>query len=238
MSPASEHGGRHGLYLAAAATVVLTVTGVGLVVAASPWRDTTELRTSETGSAPDAAAPPPAPAATATPKPSGSPAEAPVVRDVDFGPVLSSSTPVSLDIPSIDVHSDRLVDLAYDQDGALEVPTDFDLPGWFSPGPTPGQFGPAVIAGHVDSKKRPAVFYRLRELRPGAKVEVGRKDGSTATFTVDKVEKYPKNRFPTSKVYGNSTSRAELRLITCGGSFDRRSGHYRDNIVAYAHLTA
>jgi hypothetical protein len=160
------------------------------------------------------------------------------VPNVDFGPVMNSSTPVSLDIASIDVHSDRLVDLAYTKDGALEVPTDFDLPGWFSPGPTPGQFGPAVIAGHVDSKKRPAVFYRLHELKPGATVKVGRKDGSTATFTVDKVEQYPKNRFPTSKVYGNSTNRAELRLITCGGSFDRQTGHYRDNIVAYAHLTA
>ena len=150
---------------------------------------------------------------------------------------MGASIPVSLDIPSIDVHSDRLVDLAYTDAGELEVPTDFDLPGWFSPGPTPGQFGPAVIAGHVDSKKRPAVFYRLRDLKPGATVEVGRADGTTAIFTIDKVEQYPKKEFPTSKVYGNTTNRAELRLITCGGSLDRQTGHYRDNIVAYAHLT-
>lgn len=234
MSPTHQRSGRRGLYLAAAATAVLTTTGVGLVVTAAPWRNLAEASTTPSSSAQPASAATPSPV-TSSPRTS---AGAPPAPSVDFGPVMTSSTPVALDIPSIDVHSDRLVDLAYAEDGALEVPTDFDLPGWFSPGPTPGQFGPAVIAGHVDSKKRPAVFYRLRDLKPGATVKVGREDGSTATFTVDKVEKYPKNRFPTSKVYGNSTNRAELRLITCGGSFDERTGHYRDNIVAYAHLTA
>jgi sortase (surface protein transpeptidase) len=143
-----------------------------------------------------------------------------------------------LDIVSIDVHTTKLVPLAYGKDGVLEVPRDFDRAGWFTPGPTPGQFGPAVIAGHVDSTTGPAVFYRLGELQPGATVAVGRQDGTTATFVVDRVERYPKDRFPTSKVYGNTTNRAELRLITCGGSFDQATGHYRDNVVVYAHLTA
>ena len=86
----------------------------------------------------------------------------------------------------------------------LEVPVDPAEPGWFSPGAAPGQFGPAVIAGHVDGGGGPAVFYRLGELRPGAAVEVGREDGSTARFVVDKVERYAKDAFPTVAVYGDT----------------------------------
>ena len=144
--------------------------------------------------------------------------------------------PVSLGIPSIGVDTRGLVDLATEPDGTLEVPKDFARAGWWSPGSAPGQLGPAVIAGHVDSKRGPAVFYRLGELRPGAAVSVGRSDGSTARFVVDRVERYPKDAFPTVAVYGDTTHRAELRLITCGGAFDRGTGHYVDNVVAYAHL--
>ena len=149
---------------------------------------------------------------------------------------LPRSRPVSLRIPSIGVQSSELVDLVTEADGSLEVPVDFAQPGWYSPGAAPGQLGPSVIAGHVDSKRGPAVFYRLGELRPGATVEVGREDGSTARFVVDKVERYPKDEFPTVAVYGDTTQRAELRLITCGGAFDSATGHYVDNVVAYAHL--
>jgi sortase (surface protein transpeptidase) len=143
---------------------------------------------------------------------------------------------VRLDIPSIGVHTSRFVDLGQAADGSIEVPTDFAATGFYTLGPTPGQFGPAVLAGHVDSHRGPAVFYRLGALRPGATVAVGRRDGTTATFVVDKVAAYPKARFPTAEVYGNTTNRAELRLITCGGSFDDRSGHYVDNVIAFAHL--
>jgi sortase (surface protein transpeptidase) len=145
---------------------------------------------------------------------------------------------VRLDIPSIGVHTSTFVDLGRAADGSIEVPTSFAAVGFYTPGPTPGQFGPAVIAGHVDSHQGPAVFYRLGALRAGARVSVGRQDGSTATFVVDKVASYPKARFPTTEVYGNTTSRAELRLITCGGSFDDRSGHYVDNVIAFAHLVS
>ena len=116
------------------------------------------------------------------------------------------------------------------------MPVDFGRPGWFRDGPAPGQFGPAVIAGHVDSKNGPGIFYRLGALRPGAIVVVRRADGVPAHFSVDKVERYAKDRFPTVAVYGDTTHRSELRLITCGGSFDARTGHYLDNVVAYAHL--
>jgi sortase (surface protein transpeptidase) len=88
----------------------------------------------------------------------------------------------------------------------------------------------------VDSKAGPAIFYRLGDLRRGDRIAVGREDGTTARCVVDRVEEYPKVEFPTTEVYGNSTSRAELRLITCGGDFDHRTGHYVDNVVVFAHL--
>ena len=97
--------------------------------------------------------------------------------------------------------------------------------------------GPAILGGHVDSHNGPAIFYRLGALRSGALVAVSRKDGSIATFSVDRVQRFPKDHFPTALVYG-STNRSELRLITCGGSFDQKSGHYVDNVVAFAHLVA
>ena len=223
MSADTPNGGRRGLYLAAVTTAVLAVVGVFLLASGRP---------------PQGPPQPSSSVAVPTQPTTGESGQVPATKanEVDLGPILPASPPVSLDIPSIDVHSNRLVALAYTTKGELEVPTDFDLPGWFSPGPSPGQFGPSVIAGHVDSKAGPAVFYRLGALKPGATVKVGRADGTTATFQVDTVERYPKDEFPTTKVYGNSTNRAELRLITCGGKFDDRTGHYVDNVVAYAHL--
>lgn len=160
----------------------------------------------------------------------------PTASPHDFGPVLPDARPVSLDVPAIDVHVKQLIGLGYDAHGGLEVPMHFDDAGWFSAGPSPGQLGPAVIAGHVDSKAGPAVFYRLGELRRGDTIGVTRDDDTTATFVVDRVEEHPKDDFPTSEVYGNTTDRAELRLITCGGDFNHRTGHYADNIIVFAHL--
>ena len=108
--------------------------------------------------------------------------------------------------------------------------------GWYRLGPAPGARGAAVIAGHVDTTRGPAVFFRLGALRPGDLVRVRRQDETTATFRVDSVETVPKSAFPTAKVYG-PVPYAGLRLITCGGPFDRRSGHYDDNFVVYGHLT-
>jgi hypothetical protein len=214
--------------LAAAAAAVLTAGGA--------WAVGTGLLASTSG--------PPAPAAltvaTAAPSPSSAPTATPGSVPPD-AQALDTKTlprvrPVSLRIPAIGVDSPSLVDLAKEADGSLEVPVDPADAGWFSPGPAPGQFGPAVIAGHVDGGGGPGVFYRLGELRAGAEVEVTRQDGSTARFVVDKVERYAKDAFPTAAVYGDSTHRAELRLITCGGDFDDETGHYVDNVVAYAHL--
>jgi hypothetical protein len=135
-------------------------------------------------------------------------------------------------IPSIGVDAD-VIDLGLQPDGTMEVPTDFAQTGWFTPGPRPGRVGPAVIAGHVDSRDGPAVFVDLADLEVGAHIEVHDDDGQVATFAVREQEQVAKDEFPTDRVYGG-TPGSELRLITCGGIFDRSIGHYDDNIIVYA----
>jgi hypothetical protein len=158
------------------------------------------------------------------------------IRDEITGPVLAQSAPTAISIPRLGVRS-RLVDLGVDADGAMEVPRDAALAGWYTLGPTPGALGPSVIAGHVDWNGRPAVFYRLGTMRVGDRVSVSRADGSTAIFSVTKVAKYAKAAFPTSSVFG-SIDHAGLRLITCGGAFDQSVQHYEDNVVVFATLVA
>ncbi|MEJ5946546.1 class F sortase [Pseudokineococcus basanitobsidens] len=146
--------------------------------------------------------------------------------------------PVRLRIPAIDVESD-LLHLGLNEDGTLEVPPrtgeDNLKAAWYDGSPRAGEIGPTVISGHIDSKAGPSVFYHLGELAKGDEVLVDRADGSTATFVVDGLERYPKDDFPTVRVYGNTTD-PQIRLITCGGDFDRDSGHYEDNTVVYGHL--
>jgi Sortase domain len=141
--------------------------------------------------------------------------------------------PIRVEIPSIGVRA-PIIRLGLNPNRTLEVPTDFGDAGWWSGGPRPGEPGPAVIVGHIDSYTGPAVFYRLRELRPHATIVVIRRDGTRARFSVIGSEQYPKDHFPTARVYG-ATAGPTLRLITCGGEFDRSSGHYLDNTVVYAH---
>lgn len=135
-------------------------------------------------------------------------------------------------IPTIGVEA-PVIGLGLTEDERLEVPARADQAGWWSGGERPGQKGPAVIAGHVDSSTGPAVFYRLRELEPGDMVEVTPRGRPTARFVVDRLENVPKNGFPTREVYG-PTSGSTLRLVTCTGSFDESSGHYRDNLIVFA----
>ena len=142
--------------------------------------------------------------------------------------------PARLQIPVIGV-STPLVRLGRLPDGSIEVPHAWNTAGWYDQGPRPGQPGPAVILGHVDSKSGPAVFYRLRDLRPGDIVRVGLTNGRTLVFRVQRTERYPKDKFPTEAVYFPTLDR-ELRLITCGGDFDYAKGSYVDNIVVYATL--
>jgi hypothetical protein len=142
--------------------------------------------------------------------------------------------PVRVRAPAAAVDS-GLVDLGLDATGALEAPADPALAGWYAHGPVPGDVGPAVLVGHVDSRRGPAVFFRLRDLSAGDEVLVDRSDGTTARFTVDRVERHPKDAFPTSAVYG-PTADAQLRLVTCGGDFDRSARSYEDNVVVFATL--
>ena len=142
--------------------------------------------------------------------------------------------PTRLVIPAIGVDS-SVVPLGKNPDGSAQVPSATTYTSWYDLGPRPGQVGPAVILGHVDSYTGPGVFFRLRSLLPGddVTVEAGHTD---LHFDVLKVVTYPKDHFPTASVFG-PTPDPELRLITCGGPFDRAIGHYEDNIVAYAILT-
>jgi Sortase domain len=151
-----------------------------------------------------------------------------------------TALPVRLRIPSIGVDT-GLQRLGRDGDGAVGVPEGphkWDMAGWYAGagGTRPGDPGSAVLLGHVDSTSGPAVFYRLRELRPGDQVEVVRADRTMVRFTVERVEQYPKSRFPTDDVY-YSTMTPKLRLVTCGGSFDPVIGHYRSNVIVFASLS-
>ena len=140
--------------------------------------------------------------------------------------------PVRLRIPALGVDS-PLTHLGLAPDRSIEVPSDYNTAGWFDGGPRPGQPGPAVILGHVDSKAGPAVFYRLSRLPEGAEVFVDRADGSTIDFRARSTQHVAKTAFPTELVYA-PTLEPSLRLVTCGGHFDHTKSSYTDNVIVYA----
>jgi sortase (surface protein transpeptidase) len=166
------------------------------------------------------------PAPTTASTASGEPVPA---TDTDEG---EAADPVRVQVPSIGVDA-PVVPLGLDAAGALEAPEGMAETGWWTGGPEPGETGPAVIAGHVDSREGPAVFFRLRELGAGDAIIVVRADGSRVEFVVERLDRHPKDEFPTEAVYGD-TPGPTLRLITCGGEFDRSTGHYLDNVIAFA----
>jgi hypothetical protein len=149
---------------------------------------------------------------------------------------MAESQPVRVRIPAIGVDS-GLMALGLQADGTLEVPPTGFPAGWYTGAPTPGELGPAIVVGHVDWAGRPGVFHGLRLLQPGAVVTVARQDGSTATFRVTRVERFAKDAFPTQRVYGD-IDHPGLRLVTCGGEFDRQTRSYDDNVVAFAELVS
>lgn len=191
----------------------------------------TTTTSTTTATAPDTSLPPRT-MPTTTVSPTTAMPPGPVIRsgqnvtaDVRVG------EPVGISIPAIGVESD-VVPTGTLPDGSVDVPADPGIAGWFEHGPRPGARGPAVIMGHVDSRSYgPGVFYRLRDLPVGSLVTV-RTNGGPIDFEVESVRRFPKNEFPTELVYGPVPTTA-LRLITCGGSFDRSTGHYRDNVVAF-----
>jgi hypothetical protein len=155
-----------------------------------------------------------------------------IVAPPQSAPAAPVASPVSLTIPLIGVKT-SLITLGLAQGGAMQVPSSTTVAGWYTGSPRPGSIGSAIIVGHIDSENGPGVFYRLPELRSGDDVFVKRADGTTAEFRVTSIQKYLKDQFPTGRVYG-PTPDAELRLITCGGTFDPATHHYLSNIVVYA----
>lgn len=220
-----------------------------MVVSAMTWVDLGTTAPAAMGVIP-AAAPidvlPPAAVTSELAAPEGTPFPAPQAARVEPQPattttvappttMAASIVPVRVRIPSIDVDA-AVIDLAKDDQGALEVPSDFELTGWYTGRSVPGDMGPSVVVGHVDSKEGPAVFFRLRDLEPGDLVQIDRSDGTVATFRVSEKMLVDKDEFPTSMVYG-ATARPTLRLVTCGGDFNRSAGSYLGNVIVFAeHL--
>ncbi|MFI6506519.1 class F sortase [Streptosporangium sp. NPDC050855] len=145
--------------------------------------------------------------------------------------------PRRLAIPRIGVMA-PLMALGVDSKREIQTPplSRPNQAGWYKHGPIPGQQGPSVVLGHVNNKRGAAVFSRLKEVKRGDKIKVSRTDGTVAEFTVDGVEQVSKKAFPSKRVYGN-TGEATLRLVTCGGVYNARTGHYTDNIIVYATLS-
>lgn len=230
-------GGRRRLRVSAAVGLLLAAAAV-LGLALSQQQHAPQpaapaaLRAGSASSAPATAG-----AAGASGSPSAQPSAA--ASPSDSQSAAPVAVPTSISIPAIGVHH-TLLQLGQNPDGSLQVPplSDVATPGWDRLSPRPGQVGPSVIVGHVDGSGGgvKGVFYELGALHPGDTVSISRSDATVAVFRIDAVDEYAKGSFPTLDVYGN-TADAQLRLITCGGPFDRATGHYLDNIVAYATLT-
>ncbi|MEU6720934.1 class F sortase [Nonomuraea sp. NPDC046802] len=223
---------RAALILAAVAGVVTVVAGL-LIVFRSPdeygldnKRDALELSAQQKPGQPEQAmfqaapdVPPPLPEITAA-------------------PAMLPSTPKRIVIKKLGINA-PISQVGLARDGTIQVPPSENpnLVGWYRSMSAPGQAGPAVLLGHKDTRTRPAVFNRLPEIRNGDTIEVKRQDGTTAVFTVGGVEQASKKTFPTERVYGPQDN-AQLHLITCGGTYDRRTGHYTDNVIVYATMTS
>jgi len=159
-------------------------------------------------------------------KPAGTPGVKPAARSV----------PVGLSIPAINLLA-QVSELGLNPNRTVQVPANFQEPGWYKFGPSPGQVGSSVILVHVDSYQGPAIFFKLRSLRPGDRVDVALADGVVTHFVVRQVAMYPKSQFPTAQVYG-SHGYSALQLVTCGGVFDTQTRSYLSNVVVYTSLVS
>ena len=213
-----KHGARWALGTALAAAVACAGFGVGASVAAFGVFDGTPAQAGATYIPPSIT--------TIAPRLASDPGAKPLAR----------SAPVTIRIPRIGVNA-PVMRVGRDADGTVQVPplAEHNLTGWYRFGPAPGQRGPAVILGHVDSATGISVFYYLKNLHARDKVYVTLADGKVAAFAVDGLQRVAKDAFPTASVYGKA-GYPSLRLITCGGPFDKATGHYVDNIIVYAHL--
>lgn len=206
-----------------AATAVVLVLAVLTLARGAPDQDAPDLRVGAL------------PSSTSTSTSTSETGHRRVDHPAVSGRPMGRSAPTRVRIPAIGVNS-SLMELGLQSDGSLEVPPDGVSAGWFTGAPTPGELGPAIIAGHVRWDGIPGVFELLTDLDVGNMVHVARQDGSTAAFRVTKVEHFAKSAFPTEAVYGN-IPRAGLRLITCGG-LDPVTNSYEQNVVVFAVLVA
>ncbi|MCW2541501.1 MAG: class sortase [Frankiales bacterium] len=248
MTEDERHGRRIHKPVAALAALLVLVGVIALAVAIGAQRQAPQPPASAAISysasagvpsvaATPSAATPSAAASSAAASPSATSSLPAASQAKVVGPVLKAAAPIRIDIPEIGVTS-TLLQLGLNPDHSVQVPPleKDSKAGWYQNSPTPGQLGPSVILGHVDSAEYgPGVFFRLGALRPGNQLTVTRADNTVAVFRVDKVVSYPKDHFPTFEVYGN-TNHAALRLITCGGRFDLSTHDYESNIVAYASM--
>ena len=149
---------------------------------------------------------------------------------------LGPSIPTRISIPSLGVRA-KIIKVGRAADGSIATPAadPAEATGWYRLGPTPGELGTAVIVGHVDTDSRPAVFHKLPELSRGKLIKVNREDHRVATFTVESVETFPKTSFPADRVF-DSTDRARLVLVTCGGTWVGGDIGYSDNVIVFATL--
>ncbi|MFU8873454.1 class F sortase [Micromonospora sp. SL4-19] len=243
---ATRAGGRHGRpWRAAGAAVVVLLALVGAGMIGASYRTVPPPRPPQPLAQAGAAAPVATSAApvdgTGTEAADQPPADGgSTAPNPDLAPAgLPRSAPTTISIPKIGVNAE-IMTLGLNPDGTVQVPPleQAMKAGWYSPGPSPGEVGNAVIIGHVDSAKiGPAVFFNLGSLQPGDTISVAREDGSTATFTVNEVKSYPKTAFPTELVYGPSDTPG-LRVVTCGGAFDQSASSYVDNVIAFATMTS
>ena len=234
---ARERGGRHGSAPAprpGRRRAVATVLGAALLLGGATAVVIGINDQEPAPPVPPAAQAPADPVDTPTPTTSSAPVPAPTATATEVAKKVPLPTTIS--IPSLDVTS-KLLTLGLADDGTIAVPAkgkNYDRAAWFDGSPRPGANGPAVIEGHVDGDNGPSVFHDLGKITKGATITVTREDGSKVHFVVDGVASYPKDDFPVTKVYAN-TKDPQLRLITCGGEFDRTTGHYVDNTVVFAH---
>lgn len=218
-----------GRYSATAAPPEALSSGLGSIppamATASPGSPSEESTSAPTNASPE-------PQAAEAPGPSPSPPASPAESPAPF--TMEPSPPSSIKVPTVGITS-TLGQVGLNPDGTIAVPTDYSQAAWYQLGPTPGELGPAVILGHVDSRKGPAVFYNLSSTRPGQTIDVTRADKTVAHFRVDAINTYRRDQFPTQAVYG-PIDYAGLRLITCGGAYDQKAKAYESNVVVFATL--
>lgn len=158
-----------------------------------------------------------------------------MVEQVKDEEVIEVSLPTKLRIPAVGIEASFETPLGVDENRVIEVPESYETVGYYKYGPRPGEIGPSVVLGHVDSFEGPAVLYSLGQVKEGERIEIEREDGSVAVFVVDKLERHEQDGFPTAKVYSD-LDYAGLRLITCSGVYDHGSRRYSHNLIVFAHL--